>query len=242
MCTVSVIATPGGFRLACNRDELRTRPVALPPRVVRFSERFAALPIDPSGGGTWLAATDAGLAFALLNVNSPSARYTGPTSRGLLIPALLGCENLEDATSRALKLDQKRFSPCRLVVADAQGCAVVHWDGLRRELELRPLATPMLFTSSGLGDAVILRPRLELFKQMLAPCGTVTAQDAFHRHRWPDRPQLSVDMARADARTVSYSVIEVGPQRIQLAYQDGAPGDAGACTVLELCPQSRVAA
>ena len=242
MCTVSIIATPGGFRLACNRDELRARPPALPPRVVRFADRLAALPIDPAGGGTWIAAIDAGLAFALLNVNSPSVRCTGPASRGLLIPSLLGCAGLEEATSRALKLDLKRFSACRLVIADARGCAVLYWDRVRRELELQSFTRPLLFTSSGLGDAVVDRPRRALFDQMVVSCATAAAQDAFHRHRWPDRPELSVNMSRAEARTVSYGVIESGPERIGFTYEDAAPGDGGAATVVELRPRSRVAA
>src|SRR5262249_11399645 len=68
MCTVTVVPTPGAVRLACNRDEQRTRPPALPPQVRRFGRRWAAFPVDPVGGGTWVAVNDTGLAMTVLNV------------------------------------------------------------------------------------------------------------------------------------------------------------------------------
>ena len=234
MCTVSIIATPGGFRLACNRDELRTRPPALPPKVACFGERFAASPLDPAGGGTWVATSDAGLAFALLNVNGTAAAPVGRTSRGLVIPTLLGCDGLEAATSRALKLDCRDFSPFRLVMADARGCAVFSWDGRDRGLELLRLARPLLLTSSGLGDALVEAPRRRLFEETVWARPTPAAQDAFHRHRWPDRPHLSVNMRRAEARTVSHTVIAVGPERVRMTYCGAAPGNDGPIDAVEL--------
>jgi hypothetical protein len=236
MCTVSVIATPGGFRLACNRDELRTRPPALPPKVARFGERLAVFPLDAAGGGTWVATSDAGIAFALLNVNvnGAAAAPAGRTSRGLVIPTLLGCDGLEAATSRALKLNCRNFSPFRLVMADARGCAAFSWDGRDRGLQLSRLARPLLFTSSGLGDALVGPPRRRLFEETVWVRPTPTAQDAFHRHRWPDRPHLSVHMSRPDARTVSHTVIDVAPERVRLAYRGAAPGDDGPVGAIEL--------
>ena len=143
MCTVSVIPTLGGFRLACNRDELRTRPAALQPRLIRFGDRLAVLPLDSAGDGTWVAANDAGLAFALLNLNESSLLSPGRASRGLVVPALLRWDGLEEATAEALKLRLKDFSPFRLVMIDATGCAVVRWDGARRDLGLWPLMRPL---------------------------------------------------------------------------------------------------
>jgi hypothetical protein len=234
MCTVTIIPRPGGFRLACNRDELRTRPPALPPTVARFGDRLAALPLDPAGGGTWVAANDAGIVLALLNVNDSSPAPAGRTSRGLVIPTLLGCDSLEDATSQALKLHPEILAPFRLVMVDARGCAAVRWDGHKRDLELWPLARPLLFTSSGLGDAMVAGPRRWLFDQMFGRWESPTVQEAFHRHHWPERPHVSVNMRREAARTVSYTVVEVGPGCVHLSHEDGAPGEGGDRTVVEL--------
>ena len=84
MCTVTIITVDSaaqcapdsgsaargkGIRLACNRDELRTRPAALPPIIRTFGNRKAIMPVDPISNGTWIAVNDAGIAATLLNVN-----------------------------------------------------------------------------------------------------------------------------------------------------------------------------
>jgi len=72
--------------------------------------------------------------------------------------------------------------------------------------------------SSGLGDTLV-RPRLELFDQeVLNPGVTPARQDAYHAHRWPDRPEISVAMERAAARTVSRTIVEVVPARVTMRY------------------------
>ncbi len=81
-------------------------------------------------------------------------------------------------------------------------------------------------TSSGLGDHVVEPPRRALFTRMFAgaaPDDFAAIQDAFHRHRWPDRPHLSVDMDRADAETVSLTVIELDDVSVTMRYVDGHP-------------------
>jgi hypothetical protein len=50
-------------------------------------------------------------------------------------------------------------------------------------------------------------------------------QARFHAHRWPQRPELSVRMARRGARTVSRSVVDVDPAAIRFEYASlPAPG------------------
>src|SRR4051794_40266064 len=100
MCTVTLLPLAGGVRMAVNRDESPLRPEALPPRVVQFAERNAAMPIDPQSRGTWVAANDAGLLFTLLNVYTAPRDATAPTpkvSRGAIIPHLLDASTLEEA-------------------------------------------------------------------------------------------------------------------------------------------------
>ena len=82
------------------------------------------------------------------------------------------------------------------------------------QFESRPVGrTPLLFTSSGLGDHLVEGVRRELFEGFFAgPAeGWRAAQDGFHRHRWEEgRGHLSVNMARPDARTVSFAVYGEG--------------------------------
>jgi hypothetical protein len=240
MCTVTVVPTPGAVRLACNRDERRTRPVALPPQVRRFGRRWVVYPIDPVGGGTWVAVNDAGLAMTLLNINSGSRvskKKTHTLSRGSIIPGLLHCDTLDATITAASALDAALYAHFRLILLDRHELAVLRSDG-RDILFMRcvRLVRPHLFTSSGLGDHLVEGPRRRLFAEFFGrPDGDgVARQDTFHRHRWPDRPHLSVRMARADARTVSYTTVELGPDRATLTYHPDAPGEPAEPVVVEL--------
>ena len=75
---------------------------------------------------------------------------------------------------------------------------------------------PACFVSSGLGDRRVA-PRLGLFNALVRPVVTGEiaavreAQDAFHRHTWKSRRNISVMMTRKDARTVSVTTVEVAP-------------------------------
>ncbi|MEP0848557.1 MAG: NRDE family protein [Phycisphaerae bacterium] len=254
MCTVTVIpltsrrrapppsgravAEGPGVRLACNRDELRTRPAAFPPAVRRFGERSAILPVDPQSGGTWIAASDAGLAFSLLNVNAAPgldrAELESRPSRGLIIPALLPSDTLEVAVDAASAIDAGRARPFRLVIADRRAWAALRCDGRTIAYEgAGMIERPVFFTTSGLGDQLVERPRRALFERMFAASGDhVAAQDQFHRHSWPDRPELSVCMRRADARTVSLTIIELRPEWASMSHVAGPPDETAACVTL----------
>src|SRR5262245_2529622 len=117
MCTVTVVPHARGVRVMSNRDELRTRVAALPPRLHRLDRRMAAFPTDPQGGGTWIGANDAGLIVALLNRSRPTVT-TGPVrahSRGLIVRDLLRSGSLDDALDRAARLDATGFEPFHLI-------------------------------------------------------------------------------------------------------------------------------
>ena len=237
MCTVSIIpihSRPGlhlageflqsGFRIVCNRDENPRRAPAGHPKW-RSIERTgipgarAIWPMDMEAGGTWIAAAEHGLALCLLNLNlepAPDLRgVRGLKSRGLVIPKLIGAESAAEAMRQLTRLSLKCFAPFRLVAVDGQGdqlsIAEARWD--RQQIEVfEHRASPACFVSSGLGDSRV-SARLPLFDQLVAD-GDGSAgerQDEYHRHSWPDKPEISVLMSRADARTVSITTVEAVP-------------------------------
>jgi hypothetical protein len=214
--------------LACNRDERHERPDAFPPQVYRVGDLQGILPRDPLSGGTWIGANNAGLAMTLLNVNSANSsnlRAGHPLSRGEIIPALLRCESLAAAAKAAGELNPAKYAPFRLVLVDREHLAEVRSDGNRLRLVLRlRLTGPVMFTSSGLGDQLVEGPRSKLLKESFTwPENWLAEQEAFHRHQWPDQPQLSVCMRRPEARTVSYTVIRLEDASVSLAYYPGSP-------------------
>jgi hypothetical protein len=237
MCTVSVIHTgeriDRGVRLVCNRDELRTRAEALPPRVCTLGERRAVMPIDPDSGGTWIAVSDAGLVMTLLNRTPPGARTlrvndAPPRSRGTIIPSLLRASSFDETVEGALHLRPRECEPFRLVILDMKSiCEIVSDGAALRAFRTTTDGRPMLFTSSGLADDMVDRPRRELFEQLVPPYfATPVAQDVFHRHTWEGREHLSVLMRRADARTVSRTTVELSRGGARMTYEPVGDGAA----------------
>jgi hypothetical protein len=248
MCTLTIIrgwdSSPeqSWVRLAFNRDEQRSRPAALPPRIEQIGQRRAILPRDPVGGGTWIAVSDAGLGFALMNAYpGPELPPPAAKSRGLIIPALLACAALDDAVREALAVDARLFAPFRLIVLNERELVELASDAGQLRLRSRAsLDAPQFFASSGLGDQVVEGPRREAFEEFLIrQPATCRQQDALHRHRWPDRPHLSVCMSRPEARSVSFTSLEIHPDRVAMDYRSieespsGVPVE-GADTMLRL--------
>ena len=232
MCTVTVVpyrlrTGEEAVRLACNRDEQRSRLAALPPKVRHIGQHRAVWPTDGAANGTWIGATDTGLAMTLLNVTftSQRSRSSPLRSRGSIIPELLACVSLESALACASRLEPGALAPFRLVLVDDRQLAEVSSHGERlRVLAPQRLTAPRLFTSSALGDDLVLGPRQALFDERLDLLAeSPEQQDDFHRHRWSDQPHLSVCMSRPDARTVSYTTITLRAGSVQLVYHADAP-------------------
>jgi hypothetical protein len=229
VCTLTVVPLGRGrYRVGFNRDEARSRPPALPPQHRRFGDRHAILPMDPLSGGTWLAVNDAGLLFALTNRNPRQPAAPANRSRGDIVPGFLDCGSPAEVARRLASFEVDRYAPFRLVVLARAGLSILTWDGTaRRDEYLAAVTAPVMFTSSGLGDDLVEGPRGELFEQLVPPARSpADAQDAYHRHVWPDRPHLSVNMARADARTVSHTLVELTPQEALMTYLPDAPSAA----------------
>lgn len=220
MCTVSVVPTNGGFRLACNRDERRTRPPAEAPAVRAAASSLAIWPFDPLSRGTWIGVNDSGLALVLLNRKGHSRQtHSMMRSRGTIIPSLLECSRLADAIGAAMRLPLLEFEPFTLVALQTRDGISITTSGERPQLHTFELCHPRLFTSSSLGDEIATPPRRRLFAALVEESASlVQGQDAFHRHTWPDRPDVSVRMCRADAATVSITVVQASGDRVHMAY------------------------
>ena len=239
MCTVTVLPQPLLrsdpspdrllLRVACNRDELLTRSHALPPTMWAAGSRRALMPIDPESGGTWIAATDAGLVFVLLNITRAADVVSGFSrthatpdhiSRGTIIPALLSAATPSHALEQAKCLPAARFAPFRLLIIDRDEVIDCWPEGDRLRHRHGRLQSAILRTSSSLGDALVDSPRRSLLRRVLNevsdPC---LAQDRFHEHRWHGREAISVNMSRADAQTVSRTVVEVRDGSVTMAYR-----------------------
>jgi hypothetical protein len=212
MCTVTIVPLAGGYRLMCNRDEQRSRQAALPPRRVALPGHEAIMPIDPQGGGSWIAVTDDGLAVAMLNRMPSQARVVDEQlrTRGEIVTSLASSRNLDEVFDRLQRVDPAAYRAFQAVAVDGHAVVTATSNGARIDAETRPLKQPVIFTSSSLGDSTAARMRVPLFEAMVVHADDrLAGQRAFHAHRWPRCGTFSVVMCRADARTVSRSTIDV---------------------------------
>lgn len=222
MCTATLLCFPDDppkLRLVASRDELHTRRSATPPGTHIFGSHTALLPIDPSSGGTWVGVNDTGLIATLLNLNLPDMPElsVAQVSRGGVIPAMMMLSNVEAAVQALETLPTRSMLPFRLLVGDSRRVAIVRSDGKQIQASINDRTDePIMLTSSGLGDHRVEAPRRALFEDH--PPRSPSAQDAFHKHRWPEQPHLSIAMKRDDARTVSRTVVELSANDISMRY------------------------
>jgi hypothetical protein len=232
MCTASWLREAAGYVVFFNRDELRSRPGARPPRRWRRHGVSFVAPQDSEGGGTWLAANEWGVTIGLLNLyraqGAPSVRSAGGEfiSRGLLMVNLADCASAAELMSRLDAEDLLRYRPFTLFCLDAEGEErVVDWSGT--ELSRRTAGELVPLISSSLVDGAARRERRRLLDRYRAngPLNPGRLLE-FHRSHEPEKGPLSPCMHRPDAATVSLSVVEVGSSEVRMLYGGGAACEA----------------
>lgn len=227
MCTVSIVPRSGGFRFVCNRDELLSRPVALPPVRWTFGGVPVWHPLDPQGAGTWIAANGHGLVVALLNrqqqLDTPDPGETGTAakrSRGQIVLALAGASGIVPLRATLGALEPSHYPAFSLVAIVHRDVIVATSNGQRLSLDDLYLSRPLVFTSSSLSDSEAEKRRLPLFDALvLRSRDCLAGQQTFHDHRWRACSEFSVRMRRADARTVSRTAVDVIGRQVSLIYE-----------------------
>ena len=245
MCTVAVVATPSvgdgeGFVVAGNRDELHGRPEAEPWRLVRRDGLAVLMPRDPAGGGTWLAANELGVVVTLLNgwsleASSPAAAAgLEAISRGRLVAQMAGARSV-DQVIEALETGHwrgllPRVRPFVLLAAEpGPRLMQARWDGL--VLRGEELALPHVEVSSSVLPELAERGRRQALEHQLVraaePGAAQRLRAAFADHG-PTPGPASVCVHRDDARTRSFSMVQVGQGVVEVTHVAGAPCQADA--------------
>ena len=247
MCTVSWFADGSGYELFFNRDEQKSRSLAQPPRQTQLgAQQSAVWPLDPEGGGSWIALNNGGICVALLNYyQGVNPKFEGenhvkPVSRGKLILQLAECCDAKAVERYLIEHDLGAYQPFTLLVIEpgesgrshssklkkAEG-QLFQWDGKHLSAGEAPR---MISSSSVRFDEVIAsrNARYRAFSDYLtAPIkDRMQAQVAsvmFHRDHIPEASELSVCMHREDASTVSLTHINVTQKEASMTYMPGSP-------------------
>ena len=237
MCTVTWRPSVDGYDLFFNRDELRTRATARPPSEADAEGVRYLAPTDSEAGGTWVAVNELGTTVGLLNAHPPAASAPRRLlSRGLLVRKLADLEDADRLESRLSGLALERLRPCTVFAVSLGGvAAVLEWNG--RALYSRAVRSPFLLSSSSLDATGAEAARRRLLGRLLRDGPTpVSAHLEFHRSHLRGHGPLAPCMHREDARTVSFTRVEVHQDVIQMPYAAGPPCRTDPTTALELRP------
>ena len=155
-----------------------------------------------------------GVSCFLLNYYLAESRYDpGPdaTSRGLIIPGVMGNASAAGAVDEVFAMDLSRYMAFTFVALDVDGAHACIWDG-SKEL-VRDTLPPL--SSSSFKSHEVIHSRLSLYGEKTG--------ETYHTSHLPEKGPFSVCMHRPDARTVSFSRIDVTAEDIVFSYAPGNP-------------------
>ena len=258
MCTVTWLRSEGGYELLFNRDELKTRTEAEPPRRHERDGVAWLAPVDRDAGGSWIATNEHGLSVALLNGYrvADDRLLAAFTSRGMLVADLATAPDREEAARRLSALDPSPFRSFRLLVLAPDAPALVAEYDLRR-LDIDPGAEDRVpLISSSFEETDVGRARQAEYERVTGrPAGsgvlaraaapadlsgrtsTVPTLDQlleFHRSTRNGPSAFSVSMERPEAATRSFTRVTVARAEITMRYAPGPPHASRPETVLRL--------
>lgn len=225
MCTVSWLLNENGYEVFFNRDEQKGRAIARPPAVFdRDGTRFM-MPVDPDGGGSWIAMNQHGLSLCLLNYYQGDIPDFPLISRGQLVKMLASDMSVTEVVNRLNSLHMGSYAPFTLLVF-APDLRLGHghviafqWDG--HVLTQRPSIEPMISSSVRFQEVMVARQNA--YRSVMTEPKSVEKAWAFHRSHVPEAGYLSVCMHREDASTVSFTHLKVTNTEMEMVYVDGPP-------------------
>jgi hypothetical protein len=226
MCTVSFIARERGYLLGMNRDEQIMRVAGLPPAERVVDGITVVAPREPNGG-TWIAVTEVGMTFALINWYSVQARVRGETiSRGQVVLAASATSAIEAARERLEKLPLEKINPFRLIGIFPASQEVFEWRwDLRTLSEKSSDWETQQWISSGFDEPKAQEVRSRIFRaaQKQRTFGTIGWLRRLHASHGPECGPFSTCMHRGDAATVSYTEVAVSSRQAVMRYRAKSP-------------------
>jgi len=239
MCTATWWRSQEGVQIFFNRDEQRSRKKALPPRLHEKEGRRWIAPVDPQGGGTWIWVNEDAIAACLLNhyPMQGNANRQDTVSRGLMMAKLAPARSLEEADEWLQCLELQYYRAFFLLLFSLQQAPLFYvWDG--RDLKMPSLDDhlPVLSTSS-FSPQEVVEARKATFREQFSQTEPEPAELLnFHSHHDPRRPAHSVNMLRPDARTVSFTHLQLSENHVSMSYfpAEGETKPWGPASVMEI--------
>jgi len=226
MCTVSFISRPGGYALAMNRDEQRSRGPGLPPQLRKQSRQLVLSPSE-RGGGTWIALNGSGVSFALVNGYSiPQDGQLATVSRGEVVNAVSDKDRARLVDKRLGELPLAYIKPFRLIGVFPHRQEIIQWQwNLEKLVRVRHEWKAQQWISSGFNEPMAQQVRRRMFEIALLQedAGSIDWLRQLHSSHLPETGPFSTCMHRPDAVTVSSTEIVVSGDEGTMTHVNGAP-------------------
>ena len=143
----------------------------------------------------------------------------------MLIHELIDCADLTVVSQRLDRMSLDHFRPFTVVsLSDGPTAMLIEWTGYEKRVESNA-ETLMPISSSSLREGNVVLQRRRQFREMAVERGSVDAEFLFeyHRSHLPESGPSSVCMHRADARTVSMSMVTVRENVVEFTYHPNSP-------------------
>lgn len=238
MCTVTWRHSEEGYDVLFNRDELKTRKPALPPRPNEcYGVRYLA-PVDGNAGGAWIGVNEFGVCLTLLNFYEVAQceEKSDYVSRGRLLVSLLNIASRAEVISRIQNADLGSFQPF-ILLAFSFDTQVSQFISDGRDLTHNEIgASHLPITTSSFANRQVAAQRRRCLQEFKSEPGEFSVEELlrFHRSHVPFAGAYSVCMHRDDAHTVSFSHVIVRRTQIEFHYHPDSPCKQGAETVAHL--------
>ncbi|MDE0825866.1 MAG: NRDE family protein [Akkermansiaceae bacterium] len=213
------------FEVFFSRDEKKTRSRAVEPRRCEVEGVRYLSPQDPDAGGTWMVANEQGVVVCLLNRWHDRIDVPEPVrSRGLLVEAMAGMENVPAVEEQLRSEDLTHVQPLTLVVFDRVGERGFDWNG--RELKQVKMSMPMCSSSFHFDQVELARKNRfeELFGRVHWEGRDL---EKFHADTEGGASAYTIRMCRPDAQTMSRSRVRVEQGRLVWDYWEEQPDFEG---------------
>ncbi|MBI1300704.1 MAG: hypothetical protein GC137_03505 [Alphaproteobacteria bacterium] len=219
MCTLSVFFDEkDGYRIFMNRDERHDRTPEKPPQIIDSAHGIFG-PIDPQGGGTWIAYNNRGYWACLLNgyFDEDKPKLENPRSRGHIILELL---RQSDPLRAAADINPSPYNSFRLVVGSKDTHSLYVWD--RERYSAQPFQEEgkgiSFLTSSSWQQDNVIEIRKELFREWIrTPKFAKNSIPSFHYSKEPEE-RASIMMYRDHSRTQSVVGMLIRSNKTDMIY------------------------
>lgn len=226
MCTVTFLPLGNtSFILTSNRDEGKSRKIALPPQKYILYDTPVYFPKDADANGTWFAAADKKFTVCILNGAFAPHEHRPPyrLSRGLMLLDFFKYKDVQDFYSQ---YDFKGIEPFTLLFFEqGQGINIheLRWDGNKTYTSAKDSSKPQIWSSAQLYPKEVIEQREGWFANWLKVNHEFTIEKIilFHKTGGDGNSYTDLLMNRDDkVFTVSITSVQRSDEKSIMRYED----------------------